>query len=221
MAGQQDKIAIKRALVSVFDKTGLEELVRGLHDAGVELVSTGGSAALIEGLGLPVTKVEELTGFPECLDGRVKTLHPRVHAGILADRRLESHEQQLADRADTMQDILSAAPDPILVISEDGLLLATNPAAESVWGRTAEQVLGRPLQQFVETRNALDKLRQAALAGEDSDGECDLAVIAADASRDVWRFRAARIEGEMRRYVLTARRKSRRRTRGLLQETAS
>jgi phosphoribosylaminoimidazolecarboxamide formyltransferase/IMP cyclohydrolase len=97
MAGQQDKIAIRRALVSVYDKTGLDELVRGLHEAGVELVSTGGSAALIESLGLPVTKVEELTGFPECLDGRVKTLHPRVHAGILADRRLESHEQQLAD----------------------------------------------------------------------------------------------------------------------------
>jgi len=102
MAGQQDKavldkVGIRRALVSVFDKTGLEELVRGLHDAGVELVSTGGSAALIEGLGLPVTKVEDLTGFPECLDGRVKTLHPRVHAGILADRRLDSHEQQLAD----------------------------------------------------------------------------------------------------------------------------
>jgi len=97
MAGQQDRISIKRALVSVFDKTGLDDLVRGLHQAGVELVSTGGSAALIESLGLPVTKVEDLTGFPECLDGRVKTLHPRVHAGILADRRLESHEAQLAD----------------------------------------------------------------------------------------------------------------------------
>ena len=97
MAEQQDKIAIKRALVSVFDKTGLDELVRGLHDAGVELVSTGGSAALIESLGLPVTKVEELTGFPECLDGRVKTLHPRVHAGILADRRLDSHLSQLEE----------------------------------------------------------------------------------------------------------------------------
>ncbi len=92
-----DQIPVKRALVSVYDKTGLEELVRGLHDAGVTLVSTGGSAALIEGLGLPVTKVEDLTGFPECLDGRVKTLHPRVHAGILADRRLESHVAQLAD----------------------------------------------------------------------------------------------------------------------------
>jgi phosphoribosylaminoimidazolecarboxamide formyltransferase/IMP cyclohydrolase len=92
-----DRIAIRRALVSVYDKTGLEDLVRGLHDAGVALVSTGGSAALIEKLGLPVTKVEDLTGFPECLDGRVKTLHPKVHAGILADRRLESHVQQLAD----------------------------------------------------------------------------------------------------------------------------
>jgi len=92
-----DRISVGRALVSVYDKTGLEELVRGLHDAGVELVSTGGSAALIAGLGLPVTKVEDLTGFPECLDGRVKTLHPRVHAGILADRRLESHVAQLAD----------------------------------------------------------------------------------------------------------------------------
>src|SRR3954453_10401401 len=92
-----DQIPLKRALVSVYDKSGLEELVRGLHEAGVALVSTGGSAALIEGLGLPVTRVEELTGFPECLDGRVKTLHPKVHAGILADRRLDSHVQQLAE----------------------------------------------------------------------------------------------------------------------------
>ncbi|HET7735229.1 MAG TPA: bifunctional phosphoribosylaminoimidazolecarboxamide formyltransferase/IMP cyclohydrolase [Nocardioidaceae bacterium] len=92
-----DKRPIKRALVSVYDKTGLEELAHGLHDLGVALVSTGGSAALIEKLGLPVTRVEDLTGFPECLDGRVKTLHPRVHAGILADLRLESHQQQLAE----------------------------------------------------------------------------------------------------------------------------
>ena len=91
------RIPIRRALVSVFDKSGLEQLARGLHEAGVELVSTGGSAALIDGLGLPVTRVEDLTGFPECLDGRVKTLHPRVHAGILADRRLESHVEQLRD----------------------------------------------------------------------------------------------------------------------------
>ncbi|HEX4686622.1 MAG TPA: bifunctional phosphoribosylaminoimidazolecarboxamide formyltransferase/IMP cyclohydrolase [Nocardioides sp.] len=92
-----DRIPIRRALVSVYDKSGLDDLVRGLAGAGVELVSTGGSAARIASLGLPVTRVEDLTGFPECLDGRVKTLHPKVHAGILADRRLESHVQQLAD----------------------------------------------------------------------------------------------------------------------------
>ncbi len=95
MDSSEGRIPIRRALVSVYDKAGLEELVAALHDAGVELVSTGGSAALIAGLGLPVTKVEDLTGFPECLDGRVKTLHPKVHAGILADRRLDSHVQQL------------------------------------------------------------------------------------------------------------------------------
>ncbi len=96
-SGPDLRIPIRRALVSVYDKAGLDDLVRGLDAAGVELVSTGGSAALIESLGLPVTKVEDLTGFPECLDGRVKTLHPRVHAGILADRRLESHVAQLEE----------------------------------------------------------------------------------------------------------------------------
>ncbi|MEU2245968.1 bifunctional phosphoribosylaminoimidazolecarboxamide formyltransferase/IMP cyclohydrolase [Streptomyces sp. NPDC019224] len=88
---------IRRALVSVYDKTGLEDLARGLHEAGVELVSTGSTAGRIAAAGVPVTKVEELTGFPECLDGRVKTLHPRVHAGILADLRLEAHREQLAE----------------------------------------------------------------------------------------------------------------------------
>ncbi|MGN6524596.1 MAG: hypothetical protein ACTHMZ_15540, partial [Actinomycetes bacterium] len=91
------RVPLRRALVSVYDKTGLEELARALHQAGVAIVSTGSTAARIEQAGVPVTKVEELTGFPECLDGRVKTLHPKVHAGLLADLRLESHQQQLAD----------------------------------------------------------------------------------------------------------------------------
>ena len=90
-------VRIRRALVSAYDKTGLEELARGLHAAGVALVSTGKSAAVIRGLGIPVTEVAELTGFPECLDGRVKTLHPKVHAGILADRRLPAHVEQLEE----------------------------------------------------------------------------------------------------------------------------
>ena len=93
----QDVRPVRRALISVFDKAGLDDLVRGLHEAGVALVSTGGSAALIESLGLPVTKVEELTGFPECLEGRVKTLHPLVHAGILADTRKPDHLAQLGE----------------------------------------------------------------------------------------------------------------------------
>ncbi|MCU7730238.1 bifunctional phosphoribosylaminoimidazolecarboxamide formyltransferase/IMP cyclohydrolase [Actinoplanes sp. KI2] len=88
---------IKRALLSVYDKTGLVELARALHAAGVQLVSTGSTASTIEADGLPVTRVEELTGFPECLDGRVKTLHPRVHAGLLADLRLDTHQRQLAE----------------------------------------------------------------------------------------------------------------------------
>ncbi|WP_342373218.1 bifunctional phosphoribosylaminoimidazolecarboxamide formyltransferase/IMP cyclohydrolase [Propioniciclava soli] len=90
-----DRLPLRRALVSVYDKAGLAELGRALADAGVEIVSTGGSYRLLCEAGIPVTEVAELTGFPECLDGRVKTLHPRVHAGILADRRLPSHRDQL------------------------------------------------------------------------------------------------------------------------------
>ncbi|HEY9410691.1 MAG TPA: bifunctional phosphoribosylaminoimidazolecarboxamide formyltransferase/IMP cyclohydrolase [Jiangellaceae bacterium] len=86
---------IRRALISVYDKVGLEELARGLFEAGVTIVSTGSTAARIAEAGVPVTPVEELTGFPECLDGRVKTLHPNVHAGLLADLRLDSHRSQL------------------------------------------------------------------------------------------------------------------------------
>ncbi len=91
------KRPVRRALVSVYDKTGLDELARGLHSEGVQLVSTGSTAKQIAAAGVPVTAVEELTGFPECLDGRVKTLHPRVHAGVLADQRLASHREQLTE----------------------------------------------------------------------------------------------------------------------------
>lgn len=88
---------VRRALLSVYDKSGLVELATALHADGVELVSTGSTASTIAGAGVPVTRVEELTGFPECLDGRVKTLHPRVHAGILADTRRPEHLAQLAE----------------------------------------------------------------------------------------------------------------------------
>ncbi len=88
---------IRRALISVYDKDGLEDLVAGLHDAGVGIVSTGSTAARIADAGVPVTPVGDLTGYAESLDGRVKTLHPAVHAGILADRERASHQEQLAE----------------------------------------------------------------------------------------------------------------------------
>ena len=91
------RIPITRALISVYDKTGLEDLASGLYAAGVEIVSTGSTAARIAAAGVPVTPVEQLTGFPECLDGRVKTLHPKVHAGLLADTANPAHEAQLAE----------------------------------------------------------------------------------------------------------------------------
>ncbi len=91
------RVAIRRAIVSVYDKTGLAQLARTLHEAGVEIVSTGSTAATISAAGIPVTPVEAVTGFPECLDGRVKTLHPAIHAGLLADVSDPAHAAQLDD----------------------------------------------------------------------------------------------------------------------------
>jgi len=88
---------VRRALIGVSDKAGLLELATGLHASGVEIVSTGGTARVIADAGVPVTPVEQVTGFPESLDGRVKTLHPRVHAGLLADLRKPEHAQQLSE----------------------------------------------------------------------------------------------------------------------------
>ena len=73
-----DRLPLRRALISVYDKTNLAEFARGLHEAGVKLVSTGSTASTIAAAGVPVTEVTEVTDFPECLEGRVKTLHPRI-----------------------------------------------------------------------------------------------------------------------------------------------
>jgi phosphoribosylaminoimidazolecarboxamide formyltransferase/IMP cyclohydrolase len=88
--------AIRRALLSVSDKTGLVDLARGLTELGVELLSTGGTARALAAAGLTVREVADVTGFPEMLDGRVKTLHPAIHGGILARRDLPAHEEALA-----------------------------------------------------------------------------------------------------------------------------
>ncbi|MDR7233289.1 bifunctional phosphoribosylaminoimidazolecarboxamide formyltransferase/IMP cyclohydrolase [Agrococcus sp. BE272] len=106
---ERDAVPFRRALLSVSDKTGIVELGRALSDAGVELVSTGSTARMLADAGLAVTEVAEVTGFQEALDGRVKTLHPAIHAGLLADLRLEHHEAQLAE--------LGIAPFELVVVN--------------------------------------------------------------------------------------------------------
>ena len=105
----RDRIQVRRALVSVSDKTGLLEFAQALVAAGVSIVSTGGTYSALKDAGLPVTEVAEVTGFPETLDGRVKTLHPKIHAGILADLRLIAHEGQL--------DALKTLPFELVVVN--------------------------------------------------------------------------------------------------------
>ncbi|BCJ60294.1 bifunctional phosphoribosylaminoimidazolecarboxamide formyltransferase/IMP cyclohydrolase [Micromonospora endophytica] len=103
---QDGRRPIRRALVSVYDKSGLVDLARALHAAGVEIVSTGSTAATIAGAGVPVTAVEQVTGFPEILDGRVKTLHPKIHGGLLADLRKDAHAAQLDEHGIAGIDLL-------------------------------------------------------------------------------------------------------------------
>ena len=97
-----DSIKIKRALISVFDKTGVLELANILTNSGVEILSTGGTAKLLAENNINVTKVSDVTGFPEILGGRVKTLHPYIHGGILAKR----------NKSDQMEELYSHAPHP-------------------------------------------------------------------------------------------------------------
>ena len=106
MKSSGDRKPIGRALVSVYDKSGLVDLARALQSAGVEIVSTGSTAKVIAEAGVAVTPVEQVTGFPECLDGRVKTLHPHVHGGILADLRKQDHQRQLTELGITAFDLV-------------------------------------------------------------------------------------------------------------------
>ncbi|MFC0544442.1 bifunctional phosphoribosylaminoimidazolecarboxamide formyltransferase/IMP cyclohydrolase [Kutzneria chonburiensis] len=105
-AGTAQRRPVRRALIGVSDKAGLLELATGLHEAGVEIVSTGGTAKAIADAGVPVVPVEQVTGFPESLEGRVKTLHPSVHAGLLADTRKPDHLRQLDELGIAAFDLL-------------------------------------------------------------------------------------------------------------------
>ncbi len=99
-------MSFKRALISVSDKTGIEELGKVLADSHIEILSTGGTAKLLKEKGIPVTDVADYTGFPEMLDGRVKTLHPKIHGGILAIRSSDSHMKSLAEHSIGLIDIV-------------------------------------------------------------------------------------------------------------------
>ena len=123
----RDQVPVRRALISVSDKTGLLELAQALSEAGVEIVSTGSTAATIRDAGHPVTDVAEVTGFAEALDGRVKTLHPAVHSGLLADLRLEDHRSQLGE--------LGFAPFELVVVNLypfEQTVAAGKPAADVI-----------------------------------------------------------------------------------------
>ena len=96
-ASTSTTVKVTRALISVSDKSGIVDLAQTLHDLGVEIVSTGGTSKAIQDAGIPVVSIDELTGFPEMMDGRVKTLHPKVHGGLLARRDLDTHMQSMLE----------------------------------------------------------------------------------------------------------------------------
>ncbi len=115
---------MKRAFLSVFDKTGIVEFAKGLTDLGFELLSTGGTQRALEEAGIQVTNVSEITGFPECLDGRVKTLHPNIHAGILAMRSNRQHMEQVETLGVGLIDIVAVNLYPFKqTISKPGVTL--------------------------------------------------------------------------------------------------
>src|SRR3954449_6975336 len=103
---QPGEVRIRRALLSVSDKTGIVDFARGLAELGVEIVSTGGSAAALADAGLEVRSISDFTGFPEIMDGRVKTLHPRLYAGLLARRDEPSHMVAAEDQGIEFVDLV-------------------------------------------------------------------------------------------------------------------
>ena len=107
----------RQALISVSDKTGIVELAETLSRIGIELLSTGGTARMLKDAGLPVTEIGDYTRFPEMLDGRVKTLHPKVHAGILFLRNNDSHEEQMAGHGLQQIDLVLAPHRKVKVVT--------------------------------------------------------------------------------------------------------
>ena len=122
-AAQEERKPIKRALISVWYKDGLEQLASALRAADVEIVATGSTAQFLETVGPPVKRVEELTGFGESLDGRVKTLHPNVHAALLADLDNPDHVRQIEELGIEPFDLLISNLYPFLIHSRHRIRL--------------------------------------------------------------------------------------------------
>lgn len=156
---------MKRALVSVSDKHNLDKLARRLHDAGVQLISTGGSAKFIEAQSLPVTPVDEVTNFPEMLDGRVKTLHPAIHGGILARRGMPEHVAKLEEhKIDTI--------DVVVVNLYPFRATVTNPDKTPTWEEAVENIdIGGPAMIRAAAKNHDDVL--VVVDPADYDEVCD------------------------------------------------
>jgi phosphoribosylaminoimidazolecarboxamide formyltransferase/IMP cyclohydrolase len=138
---------ITRALISVYDKTGIVEIARELHSAGVEIVSTGATAAALRDAGVAVKDVSDVTGFPEVLDGRVKSLHPHIHAGILADQSNPEHVEAITD--------LDIAPFDLLVVNL--YPFAQTVAAGASFAESIEQIdIGGPAMLRAAAKNHKD-----------------------------------------------------------------
>ncbi|MDR1439052.1 MAG: hypothetical protein LBJ10_03295, partial [Clostridiales bacterium] len=115
---------VKRALISVSDKTGVVEFAKELESLGIEIISTGGTAKTLAGAGVKITVIQSVTGFPECLDGRLKTLHPKIHGGLLAMRRNKKHMSEMQELGVGMIDLLAVNLYPFLkTISKEGATL--------------------------------------------------------------------------------------------------
>jgi phosphoribosylaminoimidazolecarboxamide formyltransferase/IMP cyclohydrolase len=112
-------LPVKNALISVYDKTGVLEFAKGLVEMGVRIISTGGTFKLLKENGVKVIPVDEVTGFPEMMHGRVKTLHPKVHGGILADRDVPEHMQALKDHQIDMIDLVCVNLYPFVKVTSD------------------------------------------------------------------------------------------------------
>jgi len=172
---------IRRALIAVYDKTGIVEFARALVDEfGIEIISTGGTAKHLKDAGIPVTMVETVTGFPEMLDGRVKTLHPKIHAGILADRDNPGHMRQLAEHGiqpidmvvvnlypfeKTIADPNCKFEDAIEMIDIGGpcLLRAAAKNHKSIWILTDPESYGVALIHIKSQRDELESWEPEAL----------------------------------------------------------